>query len=387
MVLMMITGAVMIFFTGFVHVWSVYVPYVIHATHWPQSSVTMAFYLSNCFFVAGNILGGKLHGRIGARKALVLGGALNTAGVLLAGVSLRYNPFLLYLTYGAMMGIGEGFVYTVILDTAQKWFPTRTGFASGIIVTSGGLTGLILAPVSRALLSSKGPAAALTVVGLMVGAAWILSSIFFALPRDAAGDNQKNIVSAKKQYTPEQMLRSGKYYLLLAGFFFALLPYYLISPVSQTFQTEHGLSEATAVSAVMIGAMVNAGFRLILPTLADRIGRFACLFITLAVSVLSMLFLALGSGSLLPIGVILAYGCFGGVMGNFPSLTSMIFGLKHAGVNYSFVMIGMILSALSAPLMTNLLQGIGMTGGALFFFGAGAAGIALVLLARLKNGQ
>ena len=31
-----------------------------------------------------------------------------------------------------MQGFGQGMIYTVILATVQRWFPNRTGFASGI---------------------------------------------------------------------------------------------------------------------------------------------------------------------------------------------------------------------------------------------------------------
>ena len=35
-------------------------------------------------------------------------------------------------------------------------------------------------------------------------------------------------------------------------------------------------------------------------------------------------------------------GCYGGIMGSFPSLTSSIFGMKHTGENYGFVMFGIV---------------------------------------------
>lgn len=388
MLLMMITGSVIIFFTGFVHVWSIYVPYVMEFTDWPEARITLAFYLANCFFVLGNILGGKLNGTIGAKKVVALGGAIFTVGVLLSGIFMGSSLAVLYVTYGAMMGIGQGFVYTVILDTAQKWFPDRTGFASGVIVTSNGLCAFVMAPLSRTLLIAVGPQKALLITGIMVGAAWLLSTAFFSLPVKAENSDAqvKNAaVSTQKQYTSSEMLRSGKYYLLVLGFFFALMPYYLISPVSQTFQTERGISAGTAVLAVMMGSLLNAGFRFALPTLADKVGRFTCVFGILGVSAVSMLFLALGRGGLITAGVVLAYGCFGGIMGNFPSLTSLIFGLENAGLNYSFVMIGMILSTLSAPVITGLLNGVGVTGGSLYLFGAVSAVLAFAFLLTVKS--
>ena len=67
------------------------------------------------------------------------GGAIFAAGILLSAFSMRQSPVMLYLTYGIMQGFGQGMIYTTIISTAQKWFPGRTGFASGIIVTANGL--------------------------------------------------------------------------------------------------------------------------------------------------------------------------------------------------------------------------------------------------------
>ena len=44
----------------------------------------------------------------------------------------------------------------------------------------------------------------------------------------------------------------------------------MVSPVSQTHQIDLGIPSAVAVSAVMLGSIVNAGARLVLPTLADK---------------------------------------------------------------------------------------------------------------------
>ena len=56
----------------------------------------------------------------------------------------------MYLSYGVMQGFGQGMIYTVILATVQRWFPDRTGFASGVVVTANGLCGFPGAAESKA---------------------------------------------------------------------------------------------------------------------------------------------------------------------------------------------------------------------------------------------
>ena len=69
------------------------------------------------------------------------------------------------------------------------------------------------------------------------------------------------------------MIRTKKFYYLVATMMCGLMPYYLVSPISQTIQIERGILQAVAVGSVMAGSILNAGIRLILPTLADRAGR------------------------------------------------------------------------------------------------------------------
>lgn len=55
---MMASGACIIFFTGFPHVWSIFQPYVMEQAGWSQGQASMCFYLSLAAFVFGNIIGG-----------------------------------------------------------------------------------------------------------------------------------------------------------------------------------------------------------------------------------------------------------------------------------------------------------------------------------------
>ena len=137
--LTMIFGAFAIFFTGYPHVWSIYQPYVMEQAGWSQGQASMCFYLALSTFVFGNI-----------------GGGIFAAGILASAFLIVPIPLPMYLSYGVMQGFGQGMIYTVILATVQRWFPDRTGFASGVVVTANGLCGFFLAPLSRKLLEAEG---------------------------------------------------------------------------------------------------------------------------------------------------------------------------------------------------------------------------------------
>lgn len=392
---MMAFGAFAIFFTGYPHVWSIYQPYAIALTGWSQGQAAMCFYLAMCTFVFGNILGGRLQDKYNPRIAIMIGGGVFAAGIMLSSLALQESPIFIYLTYGVMQGFGQGMIYTTIISTAQKWFPGKTGFASGVVVTANGLCGFFLAPASKVLLADQGIKVTFLIVGGMIAVSWILGCIFIKNPKKehVAKDDADSLLLLQHaavetkvepyQYTSMEMIQTKKFYFLLATMLFGLISYFIISPLSQTIQLERGISASVAVSAVMFGSICNAGARLILPTISDKIGRISCIKGVLIVQMIAMVLLIVAPSYITTIAVVLLYGCYGGIMGSFPSLSSSIFGIEHSGENYGFVMFGIVIATLGAPMIAHLVTVNGYDINVAFGCGAACAVLSFVCLMLL----
>lgn len=383
--LILIFGAFAVFFTGYPHIWSIYQPYAMEAAGWSQSQASMCFYLYFVTFVLGNIFGGRIQDKYSPRLAVVSGGGIFTVSILLCSLALRPSPVMMYFTYGILQGFGQGMIYTTIISTAQKWFPGKTGFASGVIVTANGLFGFFMAPFSRALLSGYGIQNTFLVIGIMIGISWILASVFIKNPGAAGEEETGKSAEAGKQYTAREMIKTRKFYFLLATMLFGLMPYLIVLPLSQMIQMDRGIASSAAVAAVMAGSVFNAGTRLALPTAADRVGRFICLKVVLAAAAAAMILLAAAPAPLTPVCVVLIYACYGGVMGSFPSLTSHIFGMAHSGENYGYVMLGIAAATLSAPAVTGAVLGRGYDINVVFAVGAASAAAAFLFLLLLER--
>lgn len=352
---MMAAGAFAILFTGFPHIWSIYQPYVLSETGWNESMVSICFYLPTLFFVVGNIFGGRIYDKGYERMTLGIGGIVFAGGIILSALTLGIHPVITYMTLGVMQGIGQGMIYAVVLATAQKWFPHKTGFASGVVITANGLCGFILSPVSKLLLERGGVRLTLVSVGFLVFLSAVCAVCFVRQPEVENIEAKEDQIYEGQQYTSAQMMRTKKFYYLVATMMCGLMPYYLVSPISQTIQIERGILQAVAVGSVMAGSILNAGIRLILPTLADRAGRITCIQGVLFVAMIAMLFLLSGNNRLITMAIILAYGCFGGIMGSFPSLSSEVFGLRYAGQNYGIIMSGIIIVTITSPVISNMI--------------------------------
>lgn len=382
----MAAGAFAILFTGFPHVWSIYQPYVLSETGWSESMVSICFCLPTLFFVFGNIFGGRIYDKGYGRLTLGVGGGIFAGGIILSALTLGIHPMITYMTLGVMQGIGQGMIYAVILATAQKWFPHKTGFASGVVITANGLCGFILSPISKVLLETGGARSALISVGLMVFLSAVCAVCFVRQPEEQQSETKEpSIFLEGKQYTSSQMVRTKKFYCLVIIMMCGLMPYYLVSPISQTIQIDRGILQAVAVGSVMAGSILNAGIRLILPTLADKAGRIPCIQGVLFVAMLAMIFLLSGNNRLITAAIVLAYGCFGGIMGSFPSLSSEIFGLQYAGQNYGIVMSGIVIVTIISPIISNVIISHGLPESVRFITGFCFAVIAMIFSMLLKK--
>lgn len=394
----LVFGAFAVFFTGYPHIWSIYQPYAMELTGWSQSQASMCFYLYFITFVLGNISGGWLQDQYNPRIAVISGGGIFTAGILLSAPALGPSPLAMYVTYGILQGFGQGMIYTTIISTAQKWFPEKTGFASGVIVTANGFFGFFMAPVSRALLSGMGIRITFLIFGMMIGISWILAGIFIKNPEKGGEAGAKAGVCLPesgfqthsrashegKQYSAREMVKTRSFYFLLATMLFGLIPYMILSPLSQSLLTDRGFSASVAVGAVMAGSVCNAAARLALPTAADKVGRIICLKFVLTAAAFAMVLLGVGADMVTAACVVFVYACYGGIMGSFPSLTTHIFGMAHSGENYGYVMLGIAASTLGAPVITNTVLGKGYDMRAAFFIGAVCAAVSFLFLLLLE---
>ncbi len=131
---------------------------------------------------AVTVVGGWALDRYGPRiVAPIMGGFTGLSLLLTSQASALWQ---LYLTYGLLLALGTGAIFTVINSTVSRWFDKKRGIAVGI-ASSGGQLGIVfLAPFASYLISSFGWRPAFIVIGLI---AWlIMFSLSLLLRRDPA---------------------------------------------------------------------------------------------------------------------------------------------------------------------------------------------------------
>lgn len=349
-ILSLITGLLIMLCTGILYMWSVFLPYVVKEFGWATGDVGMTSSIMMAAFVLGNIVSGCVQSKVPARIISCVGCVLFATGMFLTSRLNGGAPWMIYLTYGVVSGIGCGMAYNTVIAVLQKWFVSRKGLITGLAVGTFGAATVVMSPIVNNLLDKSGVSNTfmiLSFVFLIVGGG---ASLFLSQPQmehymiDTAASNSG---SGAKQYTPGEMVRTSMFYLLILSLFASTAPYMLIVPYIKTIAADRGVSEAMALATVMITGIANASGRIICPALSDKFRMSRIVIGYSIVASLSCILMIFARGPMYMVTVFLIVFTYGGGSGLNPVMSTELFGAKNAGVNYGIVLIGLAVSSVT----------------------------------------
>lgn len=335
--LVLAAGAVVQLLTGIPAAWGVFQRPIMEQFAFTRGQATLAFAVLVASYGIGCALGGLLQDQKGPRPAALLGTGLLAAGFLLGAVVPNGNAPLFLLVYSVPAGLGSAFVAPAVLACAQKWYATKKGWATGVTGVAMGLSGAFFTLVVRLVGGAWGMRVCLAVLGGLVlllcgaGAAVLQDPPF--LPQPASGKG--------RDIPPRQMLRTPQYKLCVAAVALSAPPVLLFSPDILQFAADRGLPEEAAPWCIVLGSAASAVGRLSCPALSDRWGRKPVLYGIYAGLAVGSVGLAFAQGWLVLAAYAVLTLCYSGCAAVQPSFNSDLFGLKHAGINYGFLALGM----------------------------------------------
>lgn len=339
--------------TGAVYAFSVFAGPLSGQTGWSMSDIMMAFTINSAIGPIPMILGGYLVDKGYVKWTIAIGALLFATGFFLTGFVT--SPAMLYLTYGLMAGLGQGFAYSGALSNTLRLFPDKRGLASGILTGGMGFAAVIASPIASSLIQSHDAKFAFRVIGLVYIVIALVAS-YFIKPAPAGykpeGWNPPaQTIKGAVNKTWTDMLKTPTFYVIISMFFIGAFSGLMIaSQASPIGQSMFGLSAGTAALYVSLYSIANSSGRFIWGTVSDKIGRSKTVMVIYAVVATALLVLTLVPGQFGFAAGIIGLGiCFGGVMGVFPSIVMENYGSTNQGVNYGIVFTGYSLAAFFAP--------------------------------------
>ena len=386
---------------GIAYLWSLFqngIAATIFSGNNAAAALTFSLLLST--LTIGSVIGGKLAVKYSTRLVVLIGGVILSAGFFLASRVNADFPWLIWLAYGVMGGVGMGFTYSTTIACAQKWYPHKKGLVTGVIVSALGFGGVIFTPVIEQLIKTFG--------GQGVGESntfAVLAAIFLTVCtigslslKNPPEDHMTNIsastgaaTAAIKDYTPSEMLRTKQFYTLTAAFMLSCMGGLMMIAFAKPIAEAKGLG-ATAYIGVLALSMLNSFGRLFWGGVSDRIGRKQTIIVLLVGNAILSLLVTPAQGVWVFALVAMIGFFYGGLLSNFPTLTADIFGAKHMATNYGFVLLGFGTGAILSSQIAGYYKDVAEAAGndirlmfPAFVVASCCAVVAIVLMLTLKS--
>ncbi len=331
-----------------------------------NAAASLCFSISILMLGIGGMLGSKIEKKFSIKITILTGGILLTTGFILSSFVTANNPELIWLTYGVIVGLGCGIPYSPCIACAQRWFPDKKGFVTGLIVAALGSSAIIFAPILEFFITYFGGAgigeqstflaiSAIFVVVCTICAVVIdnpnqefLDSILFSSKSNDTNritESEKIVVTKPVDITTREMLRKKEFYIIAMTFILGCLGGLMIIGFAKPYAIAKGLAETASV-VVMLVSIFNAIGRLLWGRISDKIGRINTItFILVGTACVSFL-IPFTSGFSLYITLSLIGFMYGGLLTSFPALTADVFGVKYMSNNYGVMLIAFGISAI-----------------------------------------
>ena len=331
-------GVLMNLALGSLYAWSVFVPPLEREFGWTRAETSWVYTIAIVCFALTFIVAGRTQDVRGPRVCAFIGGVLVSAGFLLA--SQTRSLAMLYIFYGVIVGIGNGFGYSTPMPVGSKWFPDRRGLVIGLMVGGYGAGSAIFGTLASGWLV---PAFGWrTTFQILAATFFVMTIIGTALLRNPPPGyrppnwNPTVTAASRAEFTTREMLASPAFYALWLAYCLGTTAGQMTISQLVPFARSAGLGATVATISLVVTSCGNAAGRIFSGWMSDTLGRLRTLKTMVLVSAVAMPALFLWRREVVAFYafVFIVYWCYGTQLSVFASTTADFYGTKNLGLNY-----------------------------------------------------
>ena len=371
---------------GTLYGWSVFVAPLEKQFGWKRADTSMVFTIAVVVFALSFVVAGRLQDKIGPLYCSLTGGILVSLGFYLCSYTTSLN--YLFVCFGVIGGLGNGFGYSTPIPVMAKWFPDKRGLAVGLAVGGYGAGSAIFGPLSQlVLIPNYGLAATFRILGAiffvmtMIGALLLKNPPAGYRPAGMSAAAAAKSAAAVREYSPSETLRTPAFYLMWVGYALGCSAGLMVISQLVPFAKSVGIAAAAlSTMTLVVGAFGNASGRILSGWMSDRLGRINVLRTMIGISMVTMPALyAVGSNvGLLYVAVFVVYWCYGTQLSVNGVAASDFWGTKNAGMNYGMLFTAWGVAGIIGPRIGGVLYDKYHNYQAAFYAAAALASVALL---------
>lgn len=171
-------GMIIYLSIGLIYAWSIFVTPLESEFGWTRPQTSVVFTISVISLAFGSVAGSLLVHRFSSKISLRIGALAMASGLISS--TFIHSLGGLFICYGVICGFSVGIVYNVNINTVLRWFPDRSGMASGLLLMCYGMGSMVLGTLSSWIISQFGWRMAFLILAAVFGglvfflAKWIL---------------------------------------------------------------------------------------------------------------------------------------------------------------------------------------------------------------------
>ncbi len=313
---------------------------------WTRAATSGAFSLYMILHGFLYIVTGKLNDKLGPRIVMSLCGLLMGAGYMM--MALTSEIWHIYVFYGVIIAVGMSGGYVPLISTVTRWFTgnSKRGLMVGISVAGVGLGTMVFPPLARWLIDSYGWRTSYVVIGVAVLLIIMSSAQFLKRAPEqliTRLDNLSSIDPQQQGLSLQKVLKTQQFWLITFayfgfGFILQAIMVHIVMHV-----TGLGISGTTAATMFIVLGAASVCARILLGSLADRIGNRSIIvgsFIILMATLL-WLFIASDMWMFYIFAALFGFG-YGGMVASQSPIVADLFGMRSHGV-----ILGVIVSTIT----------------------------------------
>lgn len=343
-----------------------------------QSKVQFAFSLAIFFLGMSAAFGGAFVEKDIHRSSL-LSTLCFCGGLFITALAVHLKSlWLLYIGYGAVLGIGLGIGYLSPVKTLMLWFKDNKGLATGISVCAFGFASTIASPIITTLLNKISIEQTFMILAGIYFVPMMIGHFLLQKPKDWI---EPQTSSDFKRMT---MFKDKNFILMWLMFYLNIACGLALIPVASPIMTELNMKPATIALIVAIMGIFNGSGRLVFSAISDKLSKRKHIYYVIFTCSILMTGTTIIFHIITPLTLILISATYGAGFSCIAPLLADLYSMKNISKIHGLILSAWAIAGLTGNQISMFIQrhtGSYMT---VFYVICGLYLIAMILSMNIK---